>query len=86
MSCALCGAEAWLRVRTGSGALTLCRACALRYERRMLGAPLSRWLNQLRPPPQKHTRCPFCGTTLEQIQQTGLYGCCLCYQVLGAPD
>ncbi|MEN3002590.1 MAG: hypothetical protein ABDI19_12235 [Armatimonadota bacterium] len=82
MNCSVCGAAAWLRVRTGSGTLVLCRACALCYERRTLGVSLSRWLQQLIPPPKTYTQCPFCGTTAEQVQQTGLYGCCLCYQVL----
>jgi protein-arginine kinase activator protein McsA len=85
MSCAFCGAGAWLRVRTSSGDLLLCQACAQRYERRVLGAPLSRWLQQLRPPPLSHSQCPFCGTTRDQIQQTGLYGCCICYEIWGTP-
>ncbi len=85
MSCALCGDGAWLRVRAGSGDLLLCQACAQRYERRVLGAPLSRWLQQLRPPPRSRSECPFCGTTRDQIQQTGLYGCCICYEIWGTP-
>ncbi len=83
MICALCGAAAWLQVHTERRTLALCRACATRYERRMRTAPISRWLQQLRPPPRTHTRCPLCGTTPEQIQQTGLFGCCICYQVFG---
>jgi protein-arginine kinase activator protein McsA len=85
MICAVCGATAWLRVRAGTGDLLLCQACARRHERRVLGAPLSRWLQQLRPQPTARVQCPFCGTTRDHIQQTGLYGCCLCYAIWGAP-
>ncbi|GIV09741.1 MAG: hypothetical protein KatS3mg019_1832 [Fimbriimonadales bacterium] len=82
MTCAYCERPALYEARVGIQRLRLCDACAESWARRNLNVPLTRWLRQLKSPPQPHTECPFCHTTSAEIQQSGLYGCALCYVLL----
>ncbi|CUU06008.1 MAG: hypothetical protein N2045_07655 [Fimbriimonadales bacterium] len=82
MGCAYCTSPVWASVRTGIGVLGLCEACFGVWERRRGGAPLQKWIREIKPPARSYTACPSCGATPDQIRQTGLYGCCFCYVFL----
>lgn len=82
MSCAYCERIATYQVQAGWQRLHLCDSCAQAWTRRTLGIPLTQWLRCLKPAPQTYATCPFCGTTTENVHETGLYGCPLCYLLL----
>lgn len=83
MRCAYCERMATYRVQAGLNRLHLCPECAQGWARRTLGKPVIHWLRQLKPIPKAHSSCPFCGTTPQQVRESGLYGCALCYTFIG---
>ena len=69
MGCAYCTSPVWASVRTGIGVLGLCEACFGVWERRRGGAPLQKWIREIKPPARAYTACPSCGATPDQIRQ-----------------
>jgi protein-arginine kinase activator protein McsA len=82
MSCVYCERPASYQAQAGLQRLRLCDSCAQAWARRTLGAPITEWLRTLKPAPQTHSVCPFCGATADSVRETGLYGCPMCYLLL----
>ncbi|MCW5934156.1 MAG: hypothetical protein KIT45_07635 [Fimbriimonadia bacterium] len=61
--------------------LALCRACADRWGRAQANLPLGQWMRSLVGAPLPQDQCPLCGSTQRSIQETGCYGCALCYEL-----
>lgn len=45
------------------------------------GLPLQELYSRFLKPPADRSRCPQCGTTLDEVKATSLYGCPVCIDV-----
>jgi protein-arginine kinase activator protein McsA len=77
--CEVCGSIAGNLVTEKQAGRMLCSAC-LTYEYPSL--PLRPLLKAFQRPRTAAGRCPHCGCTQEQLEQTSLCGCPLCYEAL----
>ncbi len=80
--CAQCGGAATLNLREDGSNSPICTAC---LDRLMPAMRLGSLRKQFLRDREERGFCPYCGWTTEQVQETGLVGCPLCYEALQIP-
>jgi protein-arginine kinase activator protein McsA len=80
--CAHCGGAATLIVREDGATSSICSSC---LDRIMPGMRLGSLRKQFIRDREERGVCPYCGWTNQQVAETALMGCPLCYEALEMP-
>ena len=81
--CAHCGGAATVVLREDGAATPICAQC---LDRITPGMRLGNLRKQFLRDRKVGAPCPHCGWTNEQLTQTGMVGCPLCYEALDIPS
>lgn len=77
--CARCGGVGAFLIRSDASVEELCASCADRQFSSFRPAALKKSFGR---PRRLDGTCPFCGWTEEQLLETSLVGCPVCYEAL----